>query len=45
MTRLRVFESDAQKFNRRAFLRDSTMGLGAMALSSLLNEGRAEDVD
>jgi hypothetical protein len=27
---------------RRAFLRTSTMGLGAMALGSLLNEGRAE---
>jgi hypothetical protein len=30
---------------RRAFLRTSTMGLGAMALSSLLNEGTAQDAN
>ena len=30
---------------RRAFLRTSTMGLGAMALSSLLNEGSAQDAN
>lgn len=30
---------------RRAFLRTSTMGLGAMALSSLLNESRAADAN
>ncbi|MBI2805240.1 MAG: DUF1501 domain-containing protein [Planctomycetes bacterium] len=28
--------------SRRAFLRDSTMGLGSMALASLLNEGYAQ---
>src|SRR5262245_43950687 len=30
---------------RRAFLRTSTMGLGGIALSSLLNEGRAQDAN
>src|SRR5881275_1980056 len=30
---------------RRQFLASSTMGLGAMALSSLLNEGRAQDAN
>ncbi len=31
--------------SRRSFLRDSTMGLGSMALASLLNDGRAQDVN
>ena len=30
---------------RRAFLHTSTMGLGAMALTSLLNEGSAQDAN
>src|SRR5438477_7186485 len=30
---------------RRAFLRTSTMGLGGVAIASLLNEGRAQDAD
>ena len=30
---------------RREFLRTSTMGLGGMALASLLNEGRAQDTN
>jgi hypothetical protein len=30
---------------RRAFLRTSTMGLGSMALASLLNEGRAQEAN
>jgi hypothetical protein len=35
--------NDIPIFPRRAFLRTSTMGLGAMALSSLLNESGAQD--
>src|SRR4051794_2101709 len=31
--------------SRRAFLRTSTLGLGGVALASLLNEGRAQDVN